>query len=180
MLIGPKAAWSQAFLLLSTTRTLQVMEMTRILLSIISVCYLGTKYRCATWLCCTAVRRARRWWTQAVSKGGIKVPNISIKGPKYRVRCLQDRPILLHAVFEKLKGFNARHCVTSTTSRLRSSTFLFWSASCQSCWHAVWGWTRWGPVWESNTQLRGVVYVHCSIITVKPTKAFTTTKAKKN
>lgn len=43
--------------------------------------------------------------------------------------------------------------MTRTTSRLKSGTFLFWSASCQSCWHGVCGWTRWGPFWENSRQL---------------------------
>lgn len=69
--------------------------------------------------------------------------------------------------------------MTRTTSRLKSGTFLFWSASCQSCWHGVCGWTQWGPLWENSRQPRKVVHGRqSSIITVKPTKGSTTTKAK--
>lgn len=71
--------------------------------------------------------------------------------------------------------------MTRTTTRLKSGAFLFWSASCQSCWHGVCGWTRWGPLWENSRQPRKVVRGRQgSIITVKPTKASTTTKAKKS
>lgn len=121
MLIGPKADWSRAFILLSTSHTLYLTGMSRIQFSIPSVPYLGTEYECATWLCFTAAHSAYRWHTHARHKEMVLMPNVSIKGPKDRERCLQNRPSPVCIVFENLKSFNVSHCVTSMTACGRRS-----------------------------------------------------------
>lgn len=179
MLIGPKAAWSRAFLLLLTTHTLQVMEMTRILLFIISVCHLGTKYRCATWLCFTAVRRAVAQMMDATDlQRRHQDAKHCHKGTQIRseVSAEQTNPSAQRCL-KSLKSFNARHCATSTTTGVRSGAFLSWSASCRSCWHTVCGRTGEalsGRTADSSEEWRTDCWG--SIITVKPCTA--TTEAK--
>lgn len=129
MLIGPKADWSRAFILLSTSHTLYLTGMSRIQFSIPSVPYLGTEYECATWLCFTAARSAYRWHTHARHKEMAVMPNVSIKGPKDRGRCLQNRPSPVCTVFENLKIFNVSHYVTSMTVYGRSLPDQEWAHS---------------------------------------------------
>lgn len=74
----------------------------------------------------------------------VSLPNISIKGPKDRARCLQNRQTPVHIVYEKLKSFSVRHCDQYNSvwvkklTRPGSGTFLSWSESLARCLPSVW------------------------------------------
>lgn len=163
-LIGPSAAWSRTFRLLSTAHTLPVMEMTRILLSVISVCHLGTKYSCPP--------RSQMMGAGALQKEESRWRNISTKGPKYCARCQQRRRILL--LTWKVKGFKCAPLRDQYNNQTKiKRTPLLVSVMSELLAHGAWRWARWGPLWENSTQLRKAARWQ------KPTEAFSATKTGK-